>query len=219
MNDSKRVPKLTVRGASEPTGRVEEETRLRKPGGGAQATSARVHLVIGPVGAGKSTLALQLAEKHAAVRFALDDWMATLFRPDRPASGVVAWYVERAARCVEQIGTVARAIVQVETSVVLELGLLQASEREQFYARVAEAGVELTVYVVDAERDVRRERVRLRNEQRGPTFSMVVPPEVFELASDLWQPPSDDECRGRDVRFVFTDTAPSAGEDAVRSRT
>jgi hypothetical protein len=31
---------------------------------------------------------------------------------------------------------------------------------------------------------------------------MVVPPDVFELASDLWEPPDETECLGRDIRFV-----------------
>jgi hypothetical protein len=34
---------------------------------------------------------------------------------------------------------------------------------------------------------------------------MVVPLEIFELASDLWQAPEGDECVGRDVRFLRTD--------------
>lgn len=33
---------------------------------------------------------------------------------------------------------------------------------------------------------------------------MVVPLEVFELASDLWEPLDEDERRGRDVRTVMT---------------
>jgi hypothetical protein len=31
---------------------------------------------------------------------------------------------------------------------------------------------------------------------------MDVPAEFFELASDLWQPPEESECVGRDVRFI-----------------
>jgi hypothetical protein len=36
----------------------------------------------------------------------------------------------------------------------------------------------------------------------------VVPPAIFELASDLWEAPDFDECDGRDVRFLRTDTHP-----------
>jgi predicted kinase/uncharacterized glyoxalase superfamily protein PhnB len=163
---------------------------------------ARVQLVVGPVGAGKSTFALALARETRAVRLTLDEWMATLFRPDRPASGVPEWYAERAARSLEQIWKVANELLALGVSVVLELGLLRQNEREAFYERVEDAGFELTTHVVDAPRDVRRERVAERNRSRGPTFSMVVPPDLFEFASDLWEPPDAAECRGRDVRFV-----------------
>jgi predicted kinase/uncharacterized glyoxalase superfamily protein PhnB len=174
---------------------TEETTTLRE-------SSARVHLVVGPVGAGKSTFALGLAREHGAVRFALDEWMTELFSPDRPGEAVIEWYVERAARCVERIWSVAERIVEAGAGVVLELGLLRRSERERFYERVDDAGFDVTIHVIDASRDVRRKRVTERNRTKGATFSMLVPPHVFELASDLWEPVSQSECEGRDVRFV-----------------
>lgn len=64
---------------------------------------AVIHLIVGPVGAGKSTFGLALSRERAALRLTLDEWMAELFRPDRPETGLVAWYVERADRCIEQI--------------------------------------------------------------------------------------------------------------------
>src|SRR4051812_12852863 len=167
---------------------------------------ARVHLVIGPVGAGKSTFAIQLARERAGVHLSLDAWMVQLFSPDRPATGVVDWYVARAARCVEQIWTVATSIIDVERDVVLEIGLLSPQERARFYRKVDSAGVPMIMYVLDAAREVRRARVLQRNRDRGATFSMLVPPEIFELASDLWQPPDAAECDGRDVRFLRTDS-------------
>jgi hypothetical protein len=52
---------------------------------------------------------------------------------------------------------------------------------------------------------VRRRRVEERNRTKGATFSMVVPPAIFELASDLWESPDEAECKDRDVRFIRTD--------------
>jgi predicted kinase len=175
------------------------------PNAGAAPGSARIHLVIGPVGAGKSTFAQGLAREHSAVTLGLDDWMATLFSPDRPETGLPGWYRERSERCIEQIWKLARQLTARGDDVLLEIGLLQRAERERFYARVSEAGLALTLYVIDAARDVRRARVLERNQRRGSTFSMLVPPAIFELASDLWQAPEGAECEGRDVRFLRTD--------------
>ena len=166
---------------------------------------ARLHLVVGPVGAGKSTFSTQLAQGRGAVRLTLDEWMATLFRPDRPDVGLVEWYIERAARCVEQIWSLATQLLDTGTDVILEIGLLRRHEREAFYQRVDGANFDLSVYALDAARDVRRQRVLQRNRLAGPTFSMIVPLTVFEYASDLWEPLSPAECNGRNVSFIRTD--------------
>ncbi|HWO10750.1 MAG TPA: AAA family ATPase [Polyangiaceae bacterium] len=170
----------------------------------AQAPSARIHLVLGPVGAGKSTFALELARRHGAVRFTLDEWMAVLFRPDRPETGLAQWYVPRAGRCVEQIWAQARALVVSGNGAVLEIGLLQRAARERFYQRVEAAGLGLGIYVLDAPREVRRARVQARNAERGPTYCMIITPEIFELASDAWEPLAPEECAGREVTFIDT---------------
>lgn len=167
--------------------------------------AAHLHLILGPVGAGKSTFARGLAHERSAIRLTLDDWMATLFRPDRPETGLPAWYAERAQRCIAQIWKLTVELSARGADVVLELGLLRREERDRFYALVDAAALPLTIHVLEAAREVRRERVLERNRNQGATFSMVVPPAIFELASDLWQAPDSDECASRDVRFRRTD--------------
>jgi uncharacterized glyoxalase superfamily protein PhnB/predicted kinase len=198
-------------------GPLENNARLRHQASALQEPNARhqmcsmrqgqIHLVLGPVGAGKSTFALELAREQGALRFTLDEWMAVLFRPDRPETGIVSWYVERAERCVEQIWALASSLCHSGRSAVLEVGLLERAARERFYARVDGAGLGLALYVLDAPRELRRLRVAERNRSGGPTFSALVPPEIFELASDLWEPLAESECAGREVRFIDTGRA------------
>ena len=171
-----------------------------------------VHLVVGPVGAGKSTYATSLASERRALRLTLDAWMVRLFSSDRPVEGVVPWYVERAERCVDQIWETARAVAELGMDVVLEVGLVRRNERERFYALVDASALELTIHVLDAVREVRRRRVEERNRARGATFSMVVPPEIFELASDLYEPVEDVETRERRTRRVRTDSEPASSQ-------
>jgi predicted kinase len=162
-----------------------------------------LHLIIGPVGAGKSTFARVLGRQHRAVLLILDDWMAQLYGADeRPKAGRLEWYLERRDRCLEQIWKLTAALCAVGVRVVLEIGLIRRAERAAFYRRVDDAGYELAVYVLDASRSVRRERVMRRNQEQGETFAQIVPLEFFELASDMWEPPDDEEVRERSIRSI-----------------
>ena len=163
---------------------------------------ATVHLIEGPVGAGKSTRAGQMARELGAPWLDLDDWMVTLFSPDRPAEGFMQWYAERKARCIEQIWQVTQRLLAAETGAVLELGLVQRADRSAFYDRVDQAGCDLVVTVLDVPKDVRLERVRQRNAQQGGTFKMAVSDEIFEIADAAWEVPDEIECEMRQIRTL-----------------
>lgn len=161
---------------------------------------ARVRRVIGPVGAGKSTWCREVAAREGAVHLNLDAWMIRLYGADpRPAEGRIAWYLERRDRCLAQILEVAAAVNEAGTDTILEIGMLQRAERKAFYAQMDAIGAELSVTVLDAPLEVRRERVLRRNTERGPTFSVEVPPEFFALASAAWEPPDADERAARGI--------------------
>jgi predicted kinase len=163
-----------------------------------------LHIVLGPVGSGKSTYAADLARTHRAVRLTLDDWMMTLFRADRPDVGVMDWYLDRSRRCLEQIWKVTDSSLGNKVAVVLEVGLVQRRERTPFLARIDASGFPHVLYVLDAPRSIRRARVLKRNQEKGPTYSMDVPAQIFEMASDLWEPLTEAERTGRDVRDIVT---------------
>jgi predicted kinase len=161
-----------------------------------------VHLIEGPVGAGKSTFSAALALRTHGVHVALDEWFVALFSPDRPAEDFVPWYVERKERLLGLIWNHSQRILASGADAILELGLIQRQRRVAFARQVQDEGFELLVHVVDAPLEVRRERVKRRNVEQGSTFSMVVPEHVFEMASRLWEPPDDVECREFAIEFV-----------------
>lgn len=135
--------------------------------------------------------------------------MVTLFRPDRPAEDLWRWYAERKERCIAQIWKTACGLLDSGNDAILELGLVHSKHRFNLYERAEAAGYDYSVYVLDAPIAERRDRVRNRNAQRGPTFSMEVPDEVFELASQIWEPLDTTECAGRDVQFVSSSVSPA----------
>ena len=163
---------------------------------------ATIYLIEGPVGAGKTTFSRELSEKISAPHINLDTWMARLFQADRPATGSIGWYLERKERCIEQIWDVAIRSLNANCDMILELGLIQRNNRQAMYQRIAASGHKLVVYVLDAPREERRERVKLRNFQRSDSFSMEVSDEVFEIASNMWEEPDDIECTEQEIIFM-----------------
>ena len=168
---------------------------------------SRAYLIEGPVAAGKSTFSEGLSQKIGAPHFNLDAWMTKLFRPDRPATGTMEWYIERKERCIEQIWDIALRVLNSKCDVILELGLIQREGRRAMYERIEESGHKFLVYVLDAPREERRERVRHRNFEKGSTFSMEVSDEVFEIASNMWEEPDSIECAEQEIVFVSHTTA------------
>jgi predicted kinase len=164
----------------------------------------KVHLIEGPVGAGKSTFSTSLALRIAGIHIPLDEWFERLFSPDRPEGNFLPWYVERKERLLELIWAHSRHILVSGNDVILELGLIQRQQRIEFCQKVQAEGFELTVYELDAPRDLRRDRVKRRNVEKGSTFSMVVPEHIFELASNMWEAPDDVERGEYDIEYVST---------------
>ncbi len=163
-----------------------------------------IYLIEGPVGAGKSTYAKQLSQRHNALHLNLDEWMVVLFRPDRPEVDFLQWYNERKQRCVEQIWATALNCNQAGIAVVLELGLVQQADRIAFYRRAADADLDLRVVILDAPRKERMARVQKRNLEQGDTFQMLVSDEIFAMADAAWQAPDDQELQLRSIILIDT---------------
>ena len=163
---------------------------------------AQIHLIEGPVGAGKSTYAARVAFEHHTIHLDLDAWMVALFSPDRPTDGFMDWYTERKRRCTHQIWQVATELLESGQDVVLELGLVQRIDRHDFYARVDATDWPLTIHLLEVPYDQRLARVRARNQGSADTFKMVVTDEVFDLANRAWEPPDERELAQRDFRLI-----------------
>jgi len=160
---------------------------------GTRPRAGSLHLLIGPVGAGKTTYGRRQAAQAGAVFLDLDTWMVRLFGADsRPQENVLAWYLERRDRVRELLWDLTLDLLRSGLEIFLELGLVTTAEREAFYERARAEELPLRVYLVDAPRDLRRQRVAQRNQAPGE-FTQRVPLEHFERASDLWQPPSETE--------------------------
>lgn len=170
-----------------------------------------IHLICGSTGAGKTTYAMQLADRLGAVRFSIDEWMSALFWMDSPQPLNPAWSMERADRCHAQIWAVARRIAQRGLPCVLDVGLGRAENRLRF-ARIADdAGLSVQLHFIDAPMEERWRRVEARNAEKGKTYQLGfdVTREMFDFVETIWEPPTDAEMQAYDgVRISAT---PAAG--------
>ena len=99
---------------------------------------------------------------------------------------------------------IAHEILNSGSDVVLELGLIQQSLREQIYDLVEKIDFPMKIYVVDAPKEVRRQRVLNRNIEKGETYSMEVSEEIFEFANSMWESIDESECRDFEVEYIST---------------
>ncbi len=160
---------------------------------------ATVHLLHGPVGSGKTTYGRALATELGAAFFCLDEWMAALFMMDAPSPLTLDWALPRTERCEQQIWAVTRQFLALGIDVILELGFYKREQRARARALVADAGAEVVIHLLDVPREVRRERVRARN-QGSATLTVEVDDAMFDWAEDYYETLGEDELR--DTRVV-----------------
>ena len=176
---------------------------------------ATLHLIFGPIGAGKTTYAHALARREGAVAFVLDHWGAHLFGPDVQGPLDFGWMLERLGRCQALIWSTATAVLGAGTSVVLDLGLMRRADRERIRKMAEEASLSMQWHFVDAPQEVRRARVASRNDNRSETFVRETPPEMFAMLEAIYEAPTPAELEGAVVNA--TGEAGTPGEEPAEA--
>ncbi len=154
------------------------------------------HLICGATGAGKTGYAIALAARTRSVRFSVEQWLVALFGADEPPAFNLEWTLDRVARCESQIWVVAEPTLMAGTSVVLDLGLPTADERDLWRARVAGTIAESKLHYLDVSRQVRRARVLERNLSRASSDPLAISETSFDRMDARFEPPTDDELYG-----------------------
>lgn len=150
-------------------------------------------MICGSTGAGKTTFARKLAQKHQAVLFSIDEWMENLYGVERNESTELNWMLERIARCEKQIWQVCLQLLLQGRPVILDLGLSKKDHREKFYQLAKKINVDVTLYFIDIDEETRWQRVQQRNLERGETFSLEVTRDMFDFMESWFEQPEDFE--------------------------
>ena len=154
---------------------------------------ARLIIVTGPIGVGKTTYSLSLSKDIGAVRFSIDPWMQNLFSKDMTSLDY-AWMIERVHRCYVQIWQVSEQILKLDGNVVLDLGFTTKEQRGHFAALAKELDVDPEVHYLSAPKDVRKKRVEKRNVEKDPSvYSFEVTDFMFNFMEPKYEVPDEQE--------------------------
>ncbi|AWN47618.1 hypothetical protein DK419_15950 [Methylobacterium terrae] len=148
---------------------------------------ATAHLLFGFLGSGKTTLARELEQRHSAVRFTPDEWMARLFGEDPPAE----IFQEKVAATLALLEPVWTRCLFLGVDVVLDYGFWARSERDHARSLAQAHGGRALLYNVECPIDEARRRVATRN--REETRSLYIAPETFNLLMCRMEPLQADE--------------------------
>lgn len=147
---------------------------------------ATAHLVHGYLGAGKSTFARVLAERHNAARLSVDEWYLSLFA-DGPTYEVD---FERLKRLLTVLNDHFPTLLARGVDVVLDFGFWRRALRDEVRARARAVGAETRLYRLDCPDEVARARCLARN---GTPGAFLISAEGFELIKQHFEPLAADE--------------------------
>ncbi|KAF7786433.1 hypothetical protein PRUB_a0994 [Pseudoalteromonas rubra] len=154
---------------------------------------ARLILVCGPIGAGKTTYSISLCKEMGAVKFSIDPWVQTLFAKDMQSLDF-SWMMERVSRCHAQIWEVCEQILSLGGNVVLDLGFTTKTQRDLFVGKASELDIRAEIHYLDAQKDIRRKRVAKRNVEMDPkVYSFEVTNMMFDFMEPKFEVPTDSE--------------------------
>ncbi|OUR95467.1 hypothetical protein A9Q84_16675 [Halobacteriovorax marinus] len=149
---------------------------------------AKVHLLIGNTGAGKSTYATGFSEAENAYILANDEWFKTLYMKDMPTESVYEWSLERTERIEEQMLKESLKLLKFNLNVILDIGFFKKSQRDRVKNFYSKKGIEVVAHYFDVSSEVRWSRVQKRNLEKAATFEFEVSKEIFDFCETLFEP-------------------------------
>lgn len=124
------------------------------------ASPAKLIIVCGLPGSGKTTHAKQLEAKLSAIRFCPDEWMDVL--------SVDIWDESMRGRIETLQWQVGQELLTLGVSVIIEWGTRGRSERDALRLRARELGVAVELHYLSAPVDILFDRIQRRGLENPP---------------------------------------------------
>jgi predicted kinase len=120
-------------------------------------SETRLILTCGLPGAGKTTLARQLAADRSAVCLTKDEWLTAL--------GSSPWDTPTREKVEQELWHLAQQILRLGLSVVLDFGLWARIERDEMRSVARDLGVGVELHYLEVPTDELWRRIQARNSQ------------------------------------------------------
>lgn len=145
---------------------------------------ARLFIVCGLPGSGKTTRATEIAERFGALRLSADDWMEQL--------GVDIWDEDARADVEEIQGDLTMTLLAAGASAVIEWGTWTRAERDRLRDRAVRAGALVHLELLDAPVDVLWARVSARDRERHVGSRAITRAELEQWSTIIERPTADE---------------------------
>lgn len=145
---------------------------------------ARLFVLCGLPGSGKTTRATALSERFGAIRMSADDWMEEL--------SIDIWDETARARIERLQRSLTADLLRVGANVVIEWGTWARFERDELLAIARAAGAHAHLELLDPPFDVLWERVRERGREQQVGNRAITRADL-ERWTAIIQRPTDDE--------------------------
>jgi predicted kinase len=152
---------------------------------------AKLLLMVGLPGAGKTTLAKELAAAHGALRLTPDEWMISLFDGAQPDG--------KRDLLEGRLIALALQALQLGTNVVLDFGLWGRDERSALRWLATSAGASCQVIYLPIDKDVQRARIAHRRTTAPHTTFPMTEADIDKWRKQFQAPDSAELLGGRTI--------------------
>jgi predicted kinase len=163
------------------------------------------HIVIGFIGAGKTTFARKLERETGAVRFTKDEWMVRIFG-NTPPKDKFEEYDNRMASLATEM---ALKCLAAGIEVIIDEGFWAKEQREEIAGKVRGVGAVPKFYYIETSFEVMKTRT-LKRSENPPVDSYVIDEESFDGYWKFFQPP------GKEEDYVIVDQASIEKKDLLK---
>ena len=132
---------------------------------------AKIYFVCGFIGSGKTTYSKQLAAKHNAFRFSIDEWMIPLYGEHMERDV----FDKRLATLQDLFKETALQLFSLNVPVIFDFGFWKKADRDAFKTWALTVGVESEVHYLDVSFEICEQRALERNVDRnGKSYEMTL---------------------------------------------